>query len=181
MLHTGIIGGHSDILHHGMAGSSGRGRSGASEIGAAPRPVPANDNGVIEQIKTVTVRRRLEQSGLEIKVKVPVTHYYGVAVSTTISQDGLLTSAIELVHRDDALNYRVFEEEGNYAVVAEWQNWGKHLNLPLFIRDGRGELIAYSQHVGGVLLGEVPQRRKLASQANRRPRFLNRRRLGIVT
>ncbi|NOZ31924.1 MAG: hypothetical protein GXP01_02360 [Alphaproteobacteria bacterium] len=156
-------------------------KSGEATPGAhLPPPVPANDNGEVEELKTVTVRRRLEKSGLEIKVKVPVTDYFGVAVATSITEEGVLSSTIELVHRDEALNYRVFSEEGNYAVVAEWQNWGKHLNLPLFIRDGRGKLIAYSQHVGGVLVGDGSNRRRLASNTNRRPRFLNRRHLGIV-
>src|ERR1700742_3417411 len=71
---------------------------------------PANDNGPRDPVKTVTVRKNLEKSGVAIKIKVPVDEFVGVAVSTTISEDGLLTSAIELVHGDPDLNYRVFEE-----------------------------------------------------------------------
>ncbi|RYI22195.1 MAG: hypothetical protein EON48_08145, partial [Acetobacteraceae bacterium] len=70
---------------------------------------PANDNGPKDPVKTVTVRRTLEKSGVEIKVKVPVTEFVGVAVSTTISEEGILSSAIELVHGDPDLSYRVFE------------------------------------------------------------------------
>jgi hypothetical protein len=139
---------------------------------------PANDNGPREPVKTVTVRRKLEKSGVAIKVKVPVDEFVGVAVSTTISEEGILSSAIELVHGDPDLNYRVFEEEGNANVVAEWQNWGKKLRLPLYIKAGDGQLMPYSQQVDGLNLGQTSGRRKLAAEAGRRPRFLNRRKPG---
>ena len=142
------------------------------------RFVAANDNGPKDPVKTVTVRRMLEQSGVAIKVKVPVTEFIGVAVATAISQEGVLTSSIELVHSDSELNYRVFEEEGNHSVVAEWQNWGKKLRLPLFIKAGDGAYMPYSQHVDGVMVGNTAARRRLAADASRRPRFLNRRKPG---
>jgi hypothetical protein len=138
----------------------------------------ANDNGPKDPVKTVTVRRTLEKSGVAIKIKVPVDEFVGVAVSTRISEDGVLTSAIELVHGDPDLNYRVFEEVGNSNVVAEWQNWGKKLRLPLFIKAGDGSLLPYSQQVSGVLVGGTATRRKLAHDSERRPRFLNRRQPG---
>ena len=145
---------------------------------AERRFVAANDNGPKDPIQTVTVRRTLEQSGVAIKLKVPVTEFIGVAVATTISAEGLLSSSIELVHPDAELNYRVFEEEGNHSVVAEWQNWGKKLRLPLFIKAGDGQYMPYSQHVDGVMVGNTASRRKLAAEAGRRPRFLNRRQPG---
>jgi hypothetical protein len=142
------------------------------------RFVAANDNGPKDPVKTVTIRRVLEQSGVSIKVKVPVTEFIGVAVATSISGEGLLTSSIELVHEDDQLNYRVFEEEGNHNVVAEWQNWGKKLRLPLFIKAGDGQYMPYSQQVDGVMVGQSASRRKLVAEAGRRPNFLHRRKPG---
>src|SRR5690606_16563926 len=138
----------------------------------------ANDNGPRDPVKTVTVRRHLEQSGVAVKIKVPVDEFIGVAVSTHITDEGVLSSAIELVHGDPDLNYRVFEEVGNGDVVAEWQNWGKKLRLPLYIRAGDGSLLPYSQQVDGVALGDSTSRRKLVAEAGRRPRFLNRRKPG---
>lgn len=145
---------------------------------AERRFVAANDNGPRDPVKTVTVRKQLDQSGVAVKIKVPVTEFIGVAVATRISEDGVLTSLIELVHPDSELNYKVFEEEGNHSVVAEWQNWGKKLRLPLFIKAGDGAYMPYSQQVDGIMLGEVAHRRKLAAEAARRPRFLNRRKPG---
>jgi hypothetical protein len=142
------------------------------------RFIAANDNGPKDPVKTVTIRRMLEQSGVAIKVKVPVTEFIGVAVATTISEEGVLSSSIELVHADAELNYKVFEEQGNHSVVAEWQNWGKKLRLPLFIKAGDGQYMPYSQQVDGVMVGNSAARRKLASEAGRRPRFLNRRQPG---
>jgi hypothetical protein len=153
---------------------------------AKPTPEPyalrkfgaANDNGPREPVKTVTVRRTLEQSGVAIKVKVPVDEFIGVAVATSITEEGVLHSSIELVHGDPELNYQVFEEVGNANVVAEWQNWGRKLRLPLYIRSGDGSLLPYSQQVDGVALGASSSRRKLVAEAGRRPRFLNRRKPG---
>lgn len=157
-----------------------RGSNGVAPV--MPRPFgAANENGPKEPSKTVTVRKMLEKSGVAIKIKVPVEEFVGVAVSTSISEDGLLTSAIELVHGDPELNYRVFEETGNANVVAEWQNWGRKLRLPLFIKAGDGSLLPYSQQVNGVALGNNTSRRKLAAEAGRRPRFLNRRKPGDAT
>ena len=155
-----------DILLFGAAAASG------------VRYAPANENTGKDPRKTVTVRKSLEKSGVTIKVKVPVDEYYGVAVSTSISEEGILSSAIELVHEDSDLNYRVFEEVGNANVVAEWQNWGRKLRLPLFIQAGDGDLLPYSQQVGGVLVSSNNERRRTASETNRRPRFLNRRKPG---
>lgn len=159
----------------------GEGRAPRRGISAAKHFGPANDNGPREEVKTVTVRRTLEKSGVAIKVKVPVTEFVGVAVSTTISEDGILTSGIELVHGDPDLNYRVFEEVGNANVVAEWQNWGKKLRLPLYIKAGDGNLLPYSQTVDGVHLGQNNGRRKLVAEASRRPAFLNRRKPGDMS
>lgn len=145
---------------------------------AERRFVAANDNGPRDPVKTVTLRRMLEQSGVAIKIKVPVTEFIGVAVATRINDEGVLTSSIELVHSDHELNYRVFEEEGNHNVVAEWQNWGKKLRLPLYIKAGDGAYMPYGQQVDGVVLGQSASRRKLIAEANRRPRFLNRRKPG---
>lgn len=146
-----------------------------------PSFTSANDNEIKEPVKTVTVRTKLDKSGVTIKVKVPVTEYFGVAVSTAISDEGVLTSAIQLVHEDSTLNYQVFQEVGNSDVVAEWQNWGKKLQLPLFIRSGDGDLLPYSQQVGGVVLGDQTARRRTTAEANRRPRFLNRRKPGAAS
>jgi hypothetical protein len=171
----GIEGTSIVVLFGGRAPARDR-----DEASIVPRFGPANDNGSKEPVKTVTIRRKLEKSGVAIKIKVPVNEFIGVAVSTAISEDGVLTSTIELVHGDPELNYRVFEEVGNGNVVSEWQNWGKKLRLPLFIKAGDGSLLPYSQQVDGLLLGNSTSRRKLAAEAGRRPRFLNRRKPGAT-
>ncbi|SDG40583.1 DUF6101 family protein [Pelagibacterium luteolum] len=142
---------------------------------------PANDNGARQDAKTVTVRRKLDKSGVTVKIKVPVLEYVGVAVATRISEEGELTSSIELVHPDEDFNYRVYEESGNSDIVAEWQNWGRKLRLPLYIRAGDGSLVAYSQQIDGVMVGQNHSRRMLANEVERRPRFARRRKPGERT
>lgn len=136
---------------------------------------PANDNQIETTEKTLTIRKKLDKSGVAIKIKVPVSEYYGVAVSTIINDEGALSSEITLVHKEEDLNYRVYKELGNANVVAEWQNWGKKLRLPLYIKSGNGDLMAYSSQVSGVLLGNSNERKKAIGEVSRRPRFLNRR------
>lgn len=145
-----------------------------------PQPRAANENGGGEETRTVTLRRTLAKSGVKVRIKVPIAEYEAVAVSTTINDEGMLFSAIELIHPDPELNYRVFEEQGNNTVVAEWQNWGRKLGLPLYIRGGDGSLIAYSQQVGGVLVGETSMRRRIVSDVTRPPRGGGRPDIGIV-
>ena len=168
----------------GIEGSSVVLKFGRRDAAGAIAPVlprcfgAANDNGPREPVKTVTVRKTLDRSGVAVKIKVPVDEFVGVAVSTRITEEGVLHSAIELMHGDPELNYQVFEEVGNVSVVAEWQNWGRKLRLPLFIRAGDGSFLPYSQQVDGLALGATSDRRRLAAQAGRRPRFLNRRKPG---
>lgn len=142
---------------------------------------PANDNGTAREAMTVTVRRMLEKSGVPVKIKVAVSEFVGVAVGSRISPDGVLTSTIELIHPNEDFNYQVYAEDGNANVVAEWQNWGKKLRLPLYIRAGDGSLVAYSQQVGGVLVGNQTGRRMLATDMERRTRFARRRKPGEVS
>ncbi|WP_127144782.1 DUF6101 family protein [Pelagibacterium montanilacus] len=139
---------------------------------------PANDNRARSDTMTVTVRRKLEKSGFTVRIKVPVDEYVAVAVATRIGEDGELFSTIELVHPNPDFHYQVFEERGNANVVAEWQNWGKKLRLPLYIRAGDGKMVAYSQHIDGVALGEAGPRRMLAPQVERRTRFARKRKTG---
>ena len=75
--------------HVGIEGSSVVvmfGMRSAAKLAAQPFTAkefgPANDNGPKDPVKTVTVRKQLEKSGVAIKIKVPVTEYIGVAVST---------------------------------------------------------------------------------------------------
>ena len=142
---------------------------------------PANDNGSRRDVMTVTVRRKLDKSGVTVKMKVPVEEYVGVAVATRITEEGQLSSAIELIHPDEDFNYKVYEEEGNANVVAEWQNWGRKLRLPLYIRSGDGSLVSYSQQIDGVLVGGQHGRRMLSPEAERRTRFARRRKPGERT
>ena len=174
--HVGIEG-SSVVVMFGMRSAAKT----AAQPFTAKQFGPANDNGPRDPVKTVTVRKQLEKSGVAIKIKVPVTEFVGVAVSTHISEEGVLTSTIELVHGDPELNYKVFEEAGNGSVVAEWQNWGKKLRLPLYIKAGDGNLLPYSQTVDGVHLGQNNGRRNLVAEASRRPAFLNRRKPGDAT
>ena len=167
----------------GIDGSSvimlfGEGRSPRTRSLTARYFGPANDNGPKDPVKTVTVRKTLEKSGVAIKVKVPVDEFVGVAVSTSITADGVLSSSIELVHGDPDLNYRVFEELGNANVVAEWQNWGRSSACRCSSRPVTATSSPIRSRSMASHLASSHDRRRLAADAERRPRFLNRRQTG---
>ena len=69
-------------------------RPAAAEMPVAPKFGPANDNGPRDPVKTVTVRKQLEKSGVAIKIKVPVTEFIGVAVATSITEEGAHCAAL---------------------------------------------------------------------------------------
>lgn len=139
-------------------------------------PSPANDNStVVVKQKTVSVQRTLDKSGLSVTVQVPVGEFHGIVVATRISEEGVLTSELELVHEDEALSHKIYSEDGNATIVAEWQARANEYGLPMFIRAGSGDLVPFTQKVEGIAGAVSTPRRKLAAQANRRPRFNHKR------
>ncbi|MHB2167011.1 DUF6101 family protein [Alsobacter sp. R-9] len=65
-------------------------------------------------------------------------------------------------------------------VIARWRRYAEDLGLPLLIEDRDGRVVAPWQHIGLVQLGAVRIRRRTATLAARRPRFLMRRRPGLA-
>jgi hypothetical protein len=64
-------------------------------------------------------------------------------------------------------------------VVARWRRYAADLGLPLIIEDAEGVQHAPWGQMGRVRLGSVRIRRRSAHLAQRRPRFLTRRRMGL--
>ena len=60
-----------------------------------------------------------------------------------------------------------------------WAEGDRYVGKVLFIKAGDGAYMPYSQQVDGVMVGNNQSRRKLAAEAGRRPRFLNRRKPGM--
>jgi len=71
---------------------------------------------------------------------------------------------------------------GSYAeedIVAEWRQLGGASGLELKIQLPNGAILSPYPQLGRVLLGPTRQRRRHGLLANRRPRFLTRRKTGL--
>lgn len=71
---------------------------------------------------------------------------------------------------------------GPYAedeVVAEWRSLGASTGLELKIQLPNGSILSPYPQIGRLLLGTTRHRRRHGLLANRRPRFLTRRKIGI--
>ncbi len=64
------------------------------------------------------------------------------------------------------------------TVIARWRRYARDLGLKLIIEAQDGTQTACYEQMGGVRLGDVHSRRRIAAMLKHRPRFLTRRRTG---
>lgn len=143
-------------------------------VGQAGRPVQEaaiymDDDGVV-------VRRQL--SGLPLTLSLPFAAFEGVSVRIEPNAAGDLTAHVELRHRDPAMSIPLTVTRDMEAAAADWQGWSNRLGMPMLLVTASG-----AERVGpqaSVPVGEPAPRRRHASTAERRPRFLVRRKMGAV-
>lgn len=129
----------------------------------------------------VIVKRPL--GGVDATVTCPVRAFRGVAVRMTVDPvtDGVRTT-IELMHRDPDMSLPLVsvDDLGNAEdVAADWQAWGKALDLPLLIVEGDGGVREAMARPGALGVAPAKARRMVSSLTRRRPRFLKRRKTGV--
>lgn len=123
--------------------------------------------------------KRRSSIGAPLTVCVPVRGFDGVAVRMTpIGEAGDIEVVVELRHRDPAVSLPLLVADDPAEVADDWRTWGQVLNLPLLIVDRDNRVIAAESRAGA--LSRVPrhQRRLHSFFAERRPRFLARRKSG---
>ncbi len=126
----------------------------------------------------VVVRRCVR--GIRMALNLPVAAYTGVAIRL-VADTGTVPSAIAVVleHTDPALSLPLLSSTESDDIVAEWQSWGRVLNLPLLVAETDGTLREPFARMGAVRV-EAPtwRRRRRSAIARRRPSRLMRRRAG---
>jgi hypothetical protein len=132
---------------------------------------------IIEHDRAIVVRRFTP--GAAVTVTVPLTRYAGVAVRMEpVGIDGGVLGTVALLHADPTLTLPLLVTEDPHLISADWQAWGRALDLPLLIigQDGSiGEPLAGPQ---GIAMAPAKPRRRHSYFAQRRPRFLTRRKPG---
>lgn len=117
--------------------------------------------------------------GAPSTLTVPLANYRGVAVRMEPADPaGHVHVFVELLHNDPALTLPLIVGDEPEDVAADWQAWGRALNLPLLVVGQDGSVSAPLGDLGGVITGPSKSRRRYSFFAGRRPRFLTRRKTG---
>jgi hypothetical protein len=171
------LGGHS-------AGSS---RSARLDPLALPVRFTAEDAVADERMRHVELHRervilRRAVQGMRIALNVPVKAFRGVSIRLMPElNDQPGGVAVYLEHIDPALSIELYSAENSDDVVAEWQLWSRVLGVPCLVAGSDGVLSEPFPRLGAVQFKAPAQRRRRRSSlAKRRPRFLTRRRPGVM-
>jgi len=109
---------------------------------------------------------------------LPISSFRGIAVRIEANEQGITGVVLELHHSDPALSVPITATANPEDIAADWQAWSKALALPMLLIEADGSVSEPFGEPGGVK-AETPKPRRLHSYfANRRPRFLARRKPG---
>lgn len=128
--------------------------------------------------KDVLIARRL--AGISMFISVPVAAYRGVALDVRPSGNGGASYRLSLAHRDPDLDIVLTETEDAGAVPAEWTHWASTLELPR-LAGKDGEFETPDPRIGQAAAPGAFARRRNGAVTKRRPRFLTRRKSGVVS
>jgi hypothetical protein len=125
--------------------------------------------------RRVLISRRLQ--GIDMKIGVPMGSYRGVALS--LSSDNPALWQVTLVHRDADLSVPLASTQDDVDVIADWRSWSKFFTLPALIETEPGRFVASLETRPACATSRSAKpRRRGRLLANRRPRFLVRRKPG---
>jgi hypothetical protein len=127
----------------------------------------------------VRIDRRLH--GIAMRVAVPVRDYRGVALALRPDPSGALSYQLHLLHRDAELSVALDEAVDDQDILADWRLWSRFFRLPALVERQTGVIEEADLTLGALLLGATPNpRRASRSVSKRRPRFLKRRKTGVL-
>ena len=126
----------------------------------------------------VVVRRALR--GIKMALNLPVAAYRGVAIRIEPPDTETAGAvAVVLEHADPDLSLTLYRAADGTDIVAEWQSWGRALNLPLLVAGDDGCLREPFERLGAVRVAPpIARRRGRSPLKRRRPSILLRRRPG---
>jgi len=132
---------------------------------------------IIDRERAVVVRKA--SGGRAVTSAVPLADYAGVAIRVEPNgAGGRVRVFVELVHDDPSLTLPLAVAEDPDDVAADWQAWGRALNLPLLVVAQDGTVSAPVGRLGRLTIAPAKPRRYHSFFAARRPRFLARRKPG---
>lgn len=153
------------------------------DTGVDPRSgKPMGDAAVLLESHMASICRRLP-SGIPMAMRLPMAAFEGVAARVIPAphgeDDGLVV--LELLHRDPHLSLPLSVAETVDDVVADWRAWSRVLALPMLMVEDDGSWRSLETRIGSVAVKPTRPRRRRSVLAGRRPRFLTRRKVGVVS
>lgn len=124
------------------------------------------------------MRRPLPASGLPLTVALPSRLFKGVAARAIDHGNGDVTVTLELHHPDPALCIPLLVAHDLFDIAADWRSWSEAYGIPMLMVEADGVARELDEHL--ITAGAQPPkpRRRHSYFADRRPRFLVRRKVG---
>lgn len=106
----------------------------------------------------------------------------GIAIRLVAQPGAAASERVEIVlaHPDRQRDVVLYAADHADDVIAEWQAWAARLLLPLMLEDVDGVRTVAFPQLGALRIGKPRPRRRKAILSGRRPRFLARRKMGIM-
>ena len=126
------------------------------------------------------MRRMLPASGLPLTVALPSRAFKGVAARAIDHGNGDVTVTLELHHTDPGLCIPLLVAHDLYDIAADWRSWSEAYGIPMLMVEADGVARELDEHL--ITAGAKPPkpRRRHSYFADRRPRFLVRRKVGSL-
>jgi uncharacterized protein DUF6101 len=138
--------------------------------------------GIGSQPFTIDLDRAAVVFGGDGAHAVPFATYRGISIRMEhVRGPARMCVWLEILHADAACTVPLTVAEDHDAVVADWQEWGRVLRLPLLVIAADGTVSTPLSTLGPLVVFAPKMRRRPAHFARRRPRFLVRRKMGGAT
>ncbi len=119
-------------------------------------------------------------AGVEITSRIEIGSYDGVAVRFEVGPgDEEVRVVVELRHSDPTLTLPLAIAADPAEIAADWQAFARRLGLPMLLVRADGRVEEPVRRTGALTVADPKPRRRHAFFADRRPRFLVRRKVGM--
>jgi Family of unknown function (DUF6101) len=126
----------------------------------------------------VVIKRKLPKSGLPFTIALPSNAFQGVAARAIEDESGAVTVTLELMHNDPLLSVPLLVADHFDDIAADWRTWSERLALPMLLVESDGVARPLDASIGKVKTDPEQSKRRRLGYANKRPRFLMRRKAG---
>jgi len=126
------------------------------------------------------MRRVLPGSGLPLSVALPSRVFNGVAARAIDHGNGEVTVTLELHHNDPDCCVPLLVAHDLYDIAADWRAWADAYRIPMLMVEADGVARELDEHLLTAASRPPQPRRRHSYFANRRPRFLVRRKTGAM-